>query len=398
MRIGMMTDTYKPHVSGITNHIALNKRYMEQAGHDVYIFTFGDLDYEDEETNVIRSPGMPLMDTGYYLSLRYSLEAKQLLQTMDIVHVHHPFLSGMLALRYCHTLGVPIIFTNHTRYDLYAQAYLPLLPEIVSDTMLETYMPPFCKAVDLVISPSTGMAKVLRQLGVKSHIEVVPNGVELRRSFEATPLSRAEFGYTDEDILLIYTGRLGPEKNLPFLIRAAAGVAEATENVHLLIVGDGPEKESLQKLAHQSGQSSRIRFTGMVPYEQMPSYLAMCDIFVTASVTEVHPLSVIEAMGAGLPVIGVESVGVGDTVEDGETGFLSSPEPAAFAAKLMRLCLDRDLRQRMATASRQKSAQYSIERATQLMLTHYERLAAESLAHPSGVHARLLKLLEQFRK
>ena len=70
MRIGMMADVYKPHVSGITNYISINKEYLEQAGHEVFIFTFGDLDYKDNETNIIRSPGLPLTDTGYPISPR----------------------------------------------------------------------------------------------------------------------------------------------------------------------------------------------------------------------------------------------------------------------------------------------------------------------------------------
>ncbi|NCP15792.1 glycosyltransferase family 4 protein, partial [bacterium] len=220
MRIGMMTDVYKPHISGITNYIALNKRYLEQAGHEVFVFTFGDLEHEDDEPNIVRSPGLPLVDTGYYLSFRYSRQAKLLLQTMDLVHVHHPFLSGRLALRYCRPLRIPIVFTNHTRYDLYAQAYLPLLPEEISATFLQAYMPPFYDAVDLVISPSAGMADVLRQLGVTCHIEVVPNGVELQRFHQTSePAQRTKIGFKPEDILLVYAGRLGPEKNLGFLVR-----------------------------------------------------------------------------------------------------------------------------------------------------------------------------------
>ena len=223
MRIGMMTDVYKPHVSGITNYISLNKEYLEKAGHEVFIFTFGDLDYADDEDDVVRSPGFPLTDTGYYLSFRYSRRAKALLQTMDLVHVHHPFLSGRLALNYCRPLRIPIVFTNHTRYDLYAQAYLPLLPEELSDTFLQTYMPTFCQAVDLVISPSAGMGEVLKKAG--------RHQFPLRSSPTAwTPalplgLRRLPEGFRvqEEDILLIYSGRLGPEKNLDFLIHAFAG-------------------------------------------------------------------------------------------------------------------------------------------------------------------------------
>lgn len=398
MRIGMMVDIYKPHVSGITNYIDLNKQYLEQAGHRVFVFTFGDLDHKDDEPNVIRSPGLPLMDTGYYLSFRFSREAKSLLQTMDVVHVHHPFLSGRLALRYCRPLRIPIVFTNHTRFDLYAQAYLPMLPEEISTTFLQSYMPSFCEGVDLVISPSPGMEKVLREIGVKSHIEIIPNGVELQRFYQAEPHPRTEFGLKSEDILLIYVGRLGPEKNLEFLIRSFAGVAQALENVHLLIAGSGPEKEDLERLVAKTSIASRIRFIGMVEYEHLPAYLTMSDIFVTASVTEVHPLSVIEAMAAGRPVLGIHSPGVGDTVKDGKTGFLASEDLPAFTAKMTRLCLERDLRQKMGEAAQKESRQYAIERTSQIVLVQYEQLVNEVKPRQHGMGFQLRSFLERFRR
>jgi 1,2-diacylglycerol 3-alpha-glucosyltransferase len=397
MRIGMMADTYKPHVSGITNYIDLNKRYLEKAGHDVYVFTFSEPDHEDDEPRVIRSPGLPLADTGFYLSLRYSREAKKLLQTMDVVHVHHPFLSGRLALHYCRPLHIPVVFTNHTRYDLYAQAYLPMLPEEVSDGLLQAYMPSFCDAVDLVISPSPGMEKILRQLDVESRIEIVPNGVELQRYFEAEPLSREEYGFLETDILLIYSGRLAPEKNLEFLLQAFSGVAQALDNVYLLILGSGTRKQELEEYARDIGVSKRVHFTGMIPYDKIPGYLAMCDAFVTASVTEVHPLSVIEAMGAGLPVMGIYSPGVGDSVEDGISGFLSTEDLPAFTAKLTRLCLDRELRQKMGESARQASTRYAIERTTQIMLEHYNKLVYNFLPRKRRWEVRLRGFLERFR-
>ena len=397
MRIGMMADTYKPHVSGITNYIDLNKRYLEAAGHDVFVFTFSEPDHQDDDPRVIRSPGLPLADTGFYLSLRYSREAKKLLQTMDVVHVHHPFLSGRLALHYCRPLHIPIVFTNHTRYDLYAQAYLPMLPEEVSEGLLQAYMPSFCEAVDLVISPSPGMEKILRQLEVESQIEIVPNGVELQRYFEAEPLSRTEYGFAKDDILLIYSGRLAPEKNLEFLLQAFNGVAQAIDNVHLLILGSGTRKQELEEYARDIGISKRVHFTGMIPYDKIPGYLAMCDAFVTASVTEVHPLSVIEAMGAGLPVMGIYSPGVGDSVEDGISGFLSTEDLPAFTAKLTRLCLNPDLRQKMGEAARQASTKYAIERTTQIMLEHYNHLVYNFRPRQRRWEVRLRGLLERFR-
>ena len=103
MRIGMMVDMYKPHISGVTNYVSLNKRMLESRGHKVFVFTFGDEDYEDDELYVVRSPGVPLNvhDTGFHLSFRYSQPAQRKVKSMDVVHVHHPFLTGPLALRYC---------------------------------------------------------------------------------------------------------------------------------------------------------------------------------------------------------------------------------------------------------------------------------------------------------
>ena len=377
MRIGMMTDTYKPYISGVTNYIDLNKQLLEAAGHEVYVFTFGELDYQDDDPHVIRTPGLQVGDTGFYLSLSYKRQARKLLQTMDVVHVHHPFLSGRLALRYCRTRQIPIIYTNHTRYDMYAHARVPIIPEELAQSALQAYMPHFCEAVDLVISPSEGMKKILREFKVESHIEVVPNGVDLKRFHSAKPHARAEFGYTEKDILLVYAGRIAPEKNLEFLLQSFAGVAQVVPNVHLLILGSGQKEheEATMPLPEKLGIPDRVRFFGMIDYDELPSYLAMCNAFVTASVTEVHPLSVIEAMGTGLPILGIDSPGVGDSVIDGESGLLAhTADIAAFTAKLTQLCLNNSLRKKMGVAAREASKQFDIKRTAKIMLKHYGRL------------------------
>lgn len=393
-----MVDSYKPYISGITNYVEINKRYLELAGHDVFVFTFGNMDYTDGEPRVIRNRGLQLSDTGFYLSMRYSRYAKKLLQTMDVVHVHHPFLSGRLALRYCRPLQIPVVYTNHTRYDLYAQAYLPMMPDEVSQGLLQAYMPTFCRAVDLVITPSAGMEKILRELNVDVPIKVVPNGVDLKNFHSATPLPRTDFGYKEDDILLVYAGRIALEKNLPFLLESFAGIAQAIPNVHLLIIGSGIQQyeDEMRSLVSELRLVQRVRLTGRISYDQLPGYLAMCNIFVTASVTEVHPLSVIEGMGAGLPIMGIESVGVGDIVEDGVTGLLATHDLPAFTAKLTRLCLDPNLRAQMSDTARKASSAFAIENITRIMLTQYEKLVNESRPRKSTWRTRLRGFVEQF--
>jgi len=378
MRIGMMADLYRPHMSGVTNFIALNKRMMEQAGHDVYVFTFGDPDFVDGEPNVIRSPGIPLAETGAYLNLSHPRRIRRLLQSMDVVHAHHPFLSARLAIRYCRPFNIPVAFTNHTRYDLYAQAYLPLLPDQVGTAFLQTYMPWLCREVDLVIAPSAGLERVLIGLGVRSPIVVLPNGIDLAPFRQAQePRSSESLGLLPGGTILIYVGRLGPEKNLTFLVRAFAGVASAYPETRLLLVGDGPERDNLEDQVSRSGLRGRVAFTGLVEYGDLPTYLATADAFVTASVTEVHPLSVIEAMASGLPVLGIASPGIEDTIEDGVTGYLAPDDLPAFTAKMSRLVAERETRQVMSQRARQAAEGYAIEGTSARLLEHYHKLVLE---------------------
>ena len=375
MRIGMLADIYTPHVSGVTNHIRLNSRFLKQAGHEVFIFTFGDPEQGDVEENVVRSPGVPVADTGVYFAFSYTRTARRLIRTMDIVHAHHPFLSGRLALRYCRPYNLPVVYTNHTRYDLYAQAYLPVLPDQIGTTFLQAYLPSFCREVDLVIAPSPGLKTVLQQIGVEAPIQVIPNGVDLepyRRRLD--PFPRSRFGVSQEDVLLIFVGRLGPEKNLTFLLRSFAGAHSAYPNTSLLLVGVGPEMDNLKDLAERIGLSDRIRFAGLVDYELIPRYLAAADAFVTASVTEVHPLSVIEAMASGLPVLGIESPGVSDSIVDGQNGLLSRDDLASFTAKLSLLLADAPGRRRMALNARRSAEAYDIQQTSTMVAREYERL------------------------
>lgn len=399
MRIGMMTDLYMPHVSGITNYIKLNKKYFEEMGHEVFVFTFGDVGYQDDEPNVIRSPGVPVFETGFSFNLRHTRTARQIIRSMDVVHVHHPFVSGPLALSYCRPSGIPVVFTNHTRYDLYAQAYLPILPGVIGEVALETYMPTFCRACDMVIAPSPGMLEVLRGFGVDTDIEVVPNGVNLEPfRKEVHPIKRESVGFSDADILLIYVGRLGPEKNIPFLLRSFAGATQAFDNIGLLLVGDGPERDNLEDRVRQMGIPSLVRFLGLVSYDEMPAYLNMADAFVTASVTEVHPLSIIEAMAAGLPVLGIRSPGVGDTIEDGVTGFLSQKEDlATFTAKMVRLVTDHSIRKEMGLKASQDVNKYAIENTTQIMEKCYQQVIAKSDKGKLGIRLRLDRLISKWR-
>jgi glycosyltransferase involved in cell wall biosynthesis len=399
MKIGMLADIYKTQVSGVTNSITLSKLWLEKLGHEVYIFTFGDDEVVDTEKNIIRTGGVPVVDTGIYFNLRYNRHARQLLYTMDIAHVHHPFVSGSLAMRYCVPRNIPIVFTNHTRYDLMAQAYLPIVPEQIGEAALKAYLSPFYRACDLVIVPSLSMCKVLEEhYGLVSAIEVIPNGLDLAPyRIIPQPIDRAVFGFSKNDVVSTYVGRLSPEKSLSLLIRAFYGVAMTYDHVRLLMVGDGPDRENLEAQVKQMNIGAKVHFTGMVDYKNIPAYLAASDIFVTPSSSETFGLSTVEAMAAGLPILGIDAPGTVDIIEDGVTGLIVADDLAIFTAKLVLLSTNNELRLRMGKQAIQASKKYDIQTTTSDLLQHYQRLVDSAKKRKKGVRYKITRFLDRFQ-
>lgn len=373
MRIGMVTAVYKPVINGVTRMISLYREHLEAAGHEVYIFTLGD-PHPDDEERVIRSPGYMVGDYGYHLTMRYTREAQALMQQMDIIHSHHLFMSVELAHRYGRC---PIVYTNHTRYDLYAGAYTSL-PRSASDAIMRQVWPDFTDYADVVVAPSASVRRVMQEFGVRRPIEVIENGVELRPFLNPShPLTKAELGIPDTAVLLIYVGRLSPEKNLDRLLEQFAIARDIVPDLRLMLVGKGVIQEALEKQIQESSLENDVLFPGAVPFDQVPSYMAAADLFVTASVTEVHPLTVIEAMAAGLPVVAVSSPGIVDTVTHGETGLLTTRLDGGLAAAVVGLAMNPVRRQKMGQQARKASQPYAIENTVAKTLALYEKLHQE---------------------
>lgn len=378
MRIGMFADMYLPHVSGVTNHISLYKRHFEERGHEVFVFTFGDLDYDDAEPHVIRSNGVPWGDTGWRFSLAFSSEARQAISTLDIAHVHHPFQSGRLVLPLVRKHNIGRVFTNHTRYDLYSDAYATFLPRTFRYAYLRHQLRSFDTQCDLVIAPAASIAEWLGEFCGFDQATVIPNGIDVDRF--ANPqrtFRREDLGFSADNVVFCYAGRLGPEKNTEWLAREFAVVAADSHRARLLVVGDGPSRAAAQRILAQAGLGDRAAFVGMQPYDDVPGYEAVADVFVTGSVSEVHPLVVIEAMAAGLPVVAVGSPGISDTVADGKTGLLA---PAclegALAERMIALAGDDSLRERLSESAREAARAYAFENTADVVLGHYERIVA----------------------
>lgn len=372
MQIGMVTACYKPVLNGVTRMVSLYKKHLEAAGHEVTVFTLGEPDPAGEDPNVIRTAAIPMGDTGYYFNFRYSRAAQRKMREMEIIHCHHLLLSAEMAHRYGRA---PIVYTNHTRYDLYTGNYIPL-PQAAADALMRQFWPDLTDNCDVVITPSSGVREVMQNFGVRRPIEVIPNGIELEPFWTPERMfTRAGFGVPEDATLLVYVGRLSQEKNLDVLLEQFKYAADIMSELHLLLVGRGPMAESLPRLAQELGLQARVHFGGPVPYEQVGGVLAAGDAFVSASVSEVHPLTIIEAMAAGLPVAAVSSPGISDTICSGRTGMLAL-EPAGLSAAIVALVANREGRRQMGEAARRESKRYDIRNTVSQTLELYDRLRA----------------------
>jgi len=377
MRIGMFADMYKPHISGVTNYISLYKSRFEELGHEVFVFTFGDRSYDDNEPNVIRSPAIPWGKTGWQMGLVLSSEAKRLIPTIEVAHVHHPFLSGQIVLRKCDTDRVPVVFTNHSRYDIFADTYAGFVPRYARTVLLQKYLNGFASRVDMYIAPSAGIQEWLADWGITDRAVVHNNAIDTAPFINpCNPRSRSEFGWSGSDIVFCYLGRLGPEKNVDMLVDSFIKLAVDVPSARLLVVGDGPMRESMEKSLAAHSLNNKVHFTGAADYCEVPGLLRAADVFVIASIAETFPLVVLEALAAQLPAVGIKSPGVGEIIEDGVTGLLANNSVSDFTSKLTQVAEDSAMRLRMKEAATLAASNFDIRPMADRLLLYYEKLVA----------------------
>ncbi len=248
-----------------------------------------------------------------------------------------------------HSAGVPAalfkIFHPKVPYLLVLQEGDP--PEYI-ERLAWPVWPIFSRAfttADVVVAESNFLGRWARRRGFTGPMEIVPNGMNTIRftrvpSEEEIKMIRAKIGKKEGENWLIHTGRLVHKNALDMVIHALAFLPES---IHLFMIGDGPDKSALAKLANELGVSARVHFHSYMPLEDIPNYLKACDIFIRPSRSEGMGNSFIEAMAAELPVVATQEGGIADFLFDAKrnpnketTGWAvdkNSPEQIAEAVK-----------------------------------------------------------------
>ncbi len=391
MHIAHYTNTYLPVVSGVVRSVAAFRKALSEAGHNVFVFSQGASDFEDEEPFIFRYPAIELpIHNNFPVIIPVSPFIDRVLPILklDVIHTHHPFLLGQTAAEKAQELNLPFVFTFHTRYRDYSH-YISLNQSIVKEA-IDRLLGTFMQQCHHIIVPSTSIKEMLADLyGVTEQVTVLPTGIDTAPylSADGEAVRRRE-GWGDEKVL-ISVGRLAKEKNWETLIKAVAKVIQEDSNVRLVILGDGDEKRDLVKLSEKLGVSAKIDLPGLVPFEEVPNYLAGADLFCFASMSETQGLVTMEAMAAGLPVVAVDATGTSDVVEEGVDGLLTGNDVNELADAIIRVLREDELRSSLKTAALEKVESFAIKRQAEQMIGVYEK-AIE--AHRNG---RLIQVDKQ---
>jgi glycosyltransferase involved in cell wall biosynthesis len=145
--------------------------------------------------------------------------------------------------------------------------------------------------------------------------------------------------------ILLYSGRLSQEKNVPFLLEAFPRVRAIEPDTYLILVGGGPKEKELRALGNSLDK--QIIFTGQIDHAAVIDHCLAADIFVYASITETQGLVLTEAKACGLPVVAVFGGGISDVVESGIDGYLVPRNSETFVEHVFRLLHDHELRKKM---------------------------------------------------
>lgn len=280
----------------------------------------------------------------------FSLKAFLLLRKLKVDAVHSQST----------TMGIPAVLAKkllkkpYIVYERGSEVYLPWLFKGPISKLI-------WKGADAVIALTEDMKIEIEKI-YSRHIDVVPNGIDLE-VFEGLPRKEAirqRLRFNNNDKVILFVGTLRPVKGVKYLIQAMNVIAQKEPKTRLMLVGNGEERDYLRGLVKELKLERYVTFVGEVPNEKVPEYMVASDVFVLPSLSEGFPLTILEAMASGLPIVASKVGGLPEIVEDGQNGFLAEPrKPGQIAEKVLLLLKNEGLRQRMIVNNRKKVQQYS---------------------------------------
>lgn len=351
LRIAVVSETYPPEVNGVARTLWNLAADLTRQGDTVLLLLPSHPAGRNGTpvapvTVCVPSVALPLYP-DVRLALPFPGSVRRTLEGFrpDIVHIATEGPLGLAALRAARDLGLPCLSSFHTNFPQYLHAYHA---GVLSEAAWG-YLRRFHNRTGATLCPSASMHAALVERGFL-RVTVWGRGVDtvLFSPLWRSDRRREDLGAGPADIVLLYVGRLAPEKNLGALLQVFRQLRRSGLPVKLWLVGDGPLRKALQREAGDG-----VAFTGFRHGQDLAERYAAADLFVFPSLTETFGNVLQEAMASGLAVAAFRAPGPADIVVHGVTGLLADAgSPEALAQACTDLVTDRSLRARLGRAAR----------------------------------------------
>lgn len=388
MRVAIFTETYLPLVNGVVTHIKTLKEGLEALGHQVLIVTADSTVKKHITSNdIMYCPAVRMKKIyNYDVASPISIDRIKMIKEFnpDIIHVQNEFGVGFSGLMIAKILKIPLVYTLHTMYDdyVYYIANKHFCKAITAAT--HKYARFFGNSASAITGPSKKVEEYFKNCGVKKDVSVIPNSVEVDR-FDRSKVSQEEidsirekFGFAKDDLVFCFCGRMGTEKNVNVLIDFWGETVKKDDKMKLLLIGGGPSIEDFEAEAKRQGLEDIIKFAGRIEHLDIVPYYAACDLYITASLSECHSISMLEGEAMGMPVLALRDELNADQIIEGESGY--NYRDAQEMYKYMTMFRDMPKEEFKAFCDKTRAAVVSAssENLAEHILSIYESVIAEN--------------------
>lgn len=325
MKVAIFTDTYIPEKNGVATSIKQIKEGFEKNGYEVYIFCPKSKKSLNEK-NVYRCSSIQInKKLDAVIAFPNKRKIFKIIQSYkpDIIHTHSEFSMGKIGKQIALKQNIPIVHTSHTMWDYYLH-YLGIFKYFIKpDKMMQKHY----NKIKHFIYPSSKAKERYFQLSNNSNYRIIPNGVDrklfiktLSKEKKDEILKKHNIKQTDK--IIIFVGRINKEKNINSLVIHLKDLLIQNKNYKLIIIGKGSEEKEIKNFSIKHGLEKQILLIGTIPWEEICYYYKISDIFASLSRSEVYPMTVIEALTAGIPAILINDFIYKDVIKEGINGFL----------------------------------------------------------------------------
>ncbi len=367
MKIALFTDTYPPAVNGVAVHVSSLANALAHNGHQVLVCVPG-----HAQSSVVY-PNLQYYSFSSVPSLVYPdvrlttpFSPSCLRVTRDfqpnVIHFHTPGTIGLNGILIGKRLKIPVVGSFHTYFmdpEYLKIIALDKLHLHENETIISLgwkISNSIYNKCDHIVTYSENTRQDLIKNGIKKPVDVINNSI--RTTISETSVRTAFAGsHSLPEKYFIYVGRLSKEKSLDILLHAFDQFSREVKNVDLVMVGDGPARAGLEELSKSMGLETRIHFLGMIDHAILENsdLVSNAVAFVSASTSEVKPLSVLEAIACGLPIIGVNAKGMPELISG--NGILCKPDdPNSLSEALKTINSDDSIRNKMSEESKRIAA------------------------------------------